>query len=58
MSDAARKNFSSMNASVEQLEKFEEKAHRLAERQEAKQHELQVEPVINVMGSTAGAGSG
>lgn len=53
-----KRNFSSMQPNFDQLSAFETKAQRLAERQEAKETELEVEPVINVMGSTAGAGSG
>ncbi|KAL1519610.1 hypothetical protein AB1Y20_023123 [Prymnesium parvum] len=56
--DTARKSFMAMKADIEQLEKFERKAHQLVERQEAKEHELVIDPIINVMGSTAGAGSG
>ena len=55
---AARRNFSSFQPDMEQLEKFEEKVHRHVERQEMKESELETEAVINVMGSTAGAGSG
>ena len=58
MPEAARKHFDGMTANFEELEKFERKVHKLVERQEAKEHELEVEPIINVMGSTAGAGSG
>ena len=54
----AKRSFSSMQPNFDQLSNFETKAQRLAERQEAKETELEVEPVINVMGSTAGAGSG
>lgn len=55
---AARRNFSSFQPDMEQLEKFEEKVHRHVERQEMRESELETEAVINVMGSTAGAGSG
>lgn len=58
MPAAASRNFSAGIVDYDQLEKFETRAQRLAERQEAKEHELEVVPVINVMGSTAGAGSG
>lgn len=55
---AMRQGFSSMTPDFDQLATFEVRAQRMAERQEAKETELEVEPVINVMGSTAGAGSG
>jgi hypothetical protein len=45
-------------ACVPQLVSFEAKVQRLAERQQDKEEELVVDPVLNVMGSTAGAGSG
>ena len=54
----ARRNFSSFQPDMAQLEKFEERVHRHVERQEMKANELETEAVINVMGSTAGAGSG
>lgn len=41
-----------------QLAKHEDRMQQLAERREAREHELEVIPCINVMGSTAGAGSG
>ena len=47
-----------MKPDFAQLEKFEEKVERLVERLEDREHGLEVEEVINVMGSTAGAGSG
>jgi len=58
MPDVARHNFNSMKPDMEQLAKFESKVHRLVDKQEAKEMALEVEPIINVMGSTAGAGSG
>jgi hypothetical protein len=54
----AKQNFKSFQPDLEQLAKFEDKVQQLAERQEAKESELEVVPIINVMGSTAGAGSG
>ena len=56
--DAARHNFHSMKPNLEQLAKFESKVHQLVDKQEAKEMALETEPIINVMGSTAGAGSG
>jgi hypothetical protein len=53
-----RENFNAMKPDFKALEDHEGKVQRLAERQEAKEHELEVVPIINVMGSTAGAGSG
>ena len=58
VSQASSRSFNSFVPDFEQLAKYEQKAQQLAERQEDREHELEVEPVINVMGSTAGAGSG
>ena len=58
VAQAASRSFNSFVPDFEQLAKYEDKAQRLAERQEDREHELEVVPVINVMGSTAGAGSG
>lgn len=55
---AAKQNFNQLQPDFQQLEKFETKVQQLAERQEARESELEVAPIINVMGSTAGAGSG
>ena len=54
----ARKNFGSFKPNFDELANFEHKVQRLAERQEDREQQLEVIPVINVMGSTAGAGSG
>ena len=58
MSADAHRNFNALNPNFDQLAAFETKVQQLAQRQEVKEHELEVDPVINVMGSTAGAGSG
>lgn len=58
MPESARQNFHMMKPDIEQLAKFEAKVHQLVEKQEAKEMALETEPIINVMGSTAGAGSG
>ena len=55
---AAKRDFNALQPDFDQLANFEKKVHQLAERQEAKESELEVAPIINVMGSTAGAGSG
>lgn len=58
MPQAAQQNFNSMKPDFDQLAKFEEKTERLKDRIEDREHGLETEEVINVMGSTAGAGSG
>lgn len=55
---SVKQNFNGFNPDMEQLATFERKVQQLAEKQEAKESELEVVPIINVMGSTAGAGSG
>ena len=55
---ADKRDFSSFNPDFESLQTFERKAQQLAEKQEARENGLEVVPVINVMGSTAGSGSG
>jgi hypothetical protein len=54
----AKKQMSAMTADLDALATFERKVQQLAQRQEEKEEALAVDPVINVMGSTAGAGSG
>lgn len=53
-----KRKFTDFVPDFDALAKFEGKAQKLAERQEEREHALDVVPVINVMGSTAGAGSG
>ena len=47
---AHRDNFNSMIPDMAQLEKFENKVHRLVDREARKAEELETVPVINVMG--------
>ena len=54
----AKNQMSAMTADLDALATFERKVQQLAQRQEEKEEALAVDPVINVMGSTAGAGSG
>mmetsp|Transcript_2356 Transcript_2356/g.3958 ORF Transcript_2356/g.3958 Transcript_2356/m.3958 type:complete len:172 (+) Transcript_2356:14-529(+) len=58
MPEAACKSFKEMKPDFAALEKFEAKLHRTIEHREARANQLETAPVINVMGSTAGAGSG
>jgi len=58
MSQEARRSFSAMKPDFAALQKFEDKAERHHERYARKGDQLETAPVINVMGSTAGAGSG
>jgi len=53
-----KQNFKGFVPDFDALAKFEDKVQKLAERQEDREQQLEVVPVINVMGSTAGAGSG
>ena len=55
---AAKRNFSAMKADMAQLEQFEERVGRAVEKAQMKEGALQTDAVINVMSSTAGAGSG
>ena len=58
MSQVAQQDFNAMKPDFAALEKFEEKTERLKDRIEDREHGLDTDEVINVMGSTAGAGSG
>ena len=58
VSQQQKQHFSSMVPNFDELASFETKVQRLAERQDAKEEELEVDQFFNVMGSTAGAGSG
>ena len=53
-----QENFNAMKPNFKELAKFEEQTERLVDRLEHRESRLEVEEVINVMGSTAGAGSG
>lgn len=58
MGRAARQSFHTMQPDFEALATFEHKLEQLEEKRQAKEKRLHTEAVINVMGSTAGAGSG
>jgi hypothetical protein len=58
MPKVAKDKFNAMVPDFEALSKFEAKVEKYEEKRQAKQNRLQTETVINVMGSTAGAGSG
>jgi hypothetical protein len=58
MPKVAKDDFYAMKPDFEALSKFEAKVERFEEKRQAQQNRLQTDTVINVMGSTAGAGSG
>jgi len=58
VSQAVKQKFNALQPDFDHLATFEKKVQQLAERQDAKESELEVAPIINVLGSTAGAGSG
>jgi len=58
MPKAATDSFNAMKPDFEALAKFEQKKERIEEKREVRANQLQTDSVINVMGSTAGAGSG
>jgi hypothetical protein len=57
-SKKARDSFNSFTPDMAKLEHFETKLQNFVEKTEDKKNAIEIEPVINVMGSTAGAGSG
>eukprot|EP00908_Phaeocystis_cordata_P024368 Transcript_6828.p3 GENE.Transcript_6828~~Transcript_6828.p3 ORF type:complete len:198 (-),score=66.89 Transcript_6828:1852-2385(-) len=58
MPKAAQDTFNAMKPDFAALEKFEQKREQVIDRLTERENGLEVEEVINVMGSTAGAGSG
>eukprot|EP00962_Isochrysis_galbana_P009376 scaffold2619_cov123-Isochrysis_galbana.AAC.12 len=58
MPKVAKDSFNAMKPDFEALSKFEAKVEKFEVKRQAKQNRLQTDTVINVMGSTAGAGSG
>ena len=58
MKKESQDKFNQMQPNFGELAKFEDKVERLVDRLEQRENGLEVEEVINVMGSTAGAGSG
>ena len=58
MPKAAQDTFNAMKPDFAALEKFEQKREQVIDRVMERENGLEVEEVINVMGSTAGAGSG
>ena len=55
---AQASNFARMQPNFDELASFEDKVQRLADRQQDKAEQPEVEQFLNVMGSTAGSGSG
>ena len=55
---AQARNFASMKPNFDELSKFEDKVQRLAERQEDRDQQPEVEQFLDKVRSTAGAGSG
>jgi len=58
ISEKSKRSFDAMQPDFKQLEAFENKVHRKVGREEASENKVETEAVLNVMGSTAGAGSG
>eukprot|EP00310_Coccolithus_braarudii_P015792 CAMPEP_0183350880 /NCGR_PEP_ID=MMETSP0164_2-20130417/21627_1 /TAXON_ID=221442 /ORGANISM="Coccolithus pelagicus ssp braarudi, Strain PLY182g" /LENGTH=185 /DNA_ID=CAMNT_0025522899 /DNA_START=18 /DNA_END=575 /DNA_ORIENTATION=+ len=58
MPQDTRRSFSAMEPDFAALQKFEAKVEKKLARNEVNQNKVETEAVINVMGSTAGAGSG
>lgn len=58
MPKAARDSFNSMQPNFNALAKFEKKLDRFTQRMEDKDSGVKTEAIVNVMSSTAGAGSG